>query len=248
MSAAIFEKIKAALAGDPKLGAKVGGVLAFVLTGPSSEWVVDCKKSTVTSGSGKADCTITISEENFLALVSGKLQGMQAFMSGKMKIKGNMGLAQKFGALTDAVKKAGGAPKPAAATAPTPAAAAGSAPSGFQSTAVFEKIAANLKADPTLLKKVKGVFAFNITKGPGGASAQWTVDAKTAGEVKPAAPPKVRLDRRLRRARSRPFGAVLTAPLACCRRPTARSQLATRIWWPWRRASSRACRPSCRAK
>ena len=195
MSAAIFEKIKAALAGDPKLGAKVGGVLAFVLTGPSGdrgEWVVDCKKSTVTSGSGKADCTITISEENFLALVSGKLQGMQAFMSGKMKIKGNMGLAQKFGALTDAVKKAGGAPKPAAATAPTPAAAAGSAPSGFQSTAVFEKIAANLKADPTLLKKVKGVFAFNITKGPGGASAQWTVDAKTAGEVKPAAPPKVR--------------------------------------------------------
>ena len=75
---------------------------------------------TVTSGSGKADCTITISEENFLALVSGKLQGMQAFMSGKMKIKGNMGLAQKFGALTDAVKKAGGAPKPAAATAPRP--------------------------------------------------------------------------------------------------------------------------------
>ena len=107
MSAAIFEKIKAALAGDPKLGAKVGGVLAFVLTGPSgdrSEWVVDCKKSTVTSGSGKADCTITISEENFLALVSGKLQGMQAFMSGKMKIKGNMGLAQKFGAIVDGAK------------------------------------------------------------------------------------------------------------------------------------------------
>ena len=193
-SAAAFDEIRAALAADPKLGAKVGGVLAFVLTGGGEEkWIVDCKKSTVTSGAGKADCTITISAENFLALVSGKLNGMQAFMSGKMKIKGNMGLAQKFGALTDAVKKAGAGKKPAAAPAPPAAAAATSkpGPSGFQSTAVFEKIATNLKADPGLLKKVGGVFHFNITGGPGGASAQWTVDAKSSGAVQPETPPKV---------------------------------------------------------
>ena len=89
MSEQTFEAIKAALEADPKLGGKVGGVLAFVLTGPDSEWVVDCKKSTVTKGSGKADCTITLSEDNFIALASGKLNGMQAFMSGKMKIKGS---------------------------------------------------------------------------------------------------------------------------------------------------------------
>ena len=34
-----------------------------------------------------------------MALATGKLQGMQAFMAGKMKVKGNMMLAQKFGAL-----------------------------------------------------------------------------------------------------------------------------------------------------
>ena len=51
----------------------------------------------------KADCTITISAD-FVAMSTGKLNGMQAFMSGKMKIKGNMALAQKFGALVDQKK------------------------------------------------------------------------------------------------------------------------------------------------
>ena len=52
----------------------------------------------------KADCTITISDADFVAMSTGKLNGMQAFMSGKMKIKGNMALAQKFGALVDQKK------------------------------------------------------------------------------------------------------------------------------------------------
>ena len=104
MAAATFDAIKAALAADSTLGKKAGGgVLAFVLSGPGgkSEWVVDCKVSAVSSGppAGKADCTISLSEADFVAMAAGKLNGMQAFMSGKMKIKGNMGLAQKFGAL-----------------------------------------------------------------------------------------------------------------------------------------------------
>ena len=197
MSVATFESIQAALSADSKLGAKVGGSLAFVLTGGQegdSTWVVDCKQSTVRRGAGKADCTVTLSEENFLALVSGKLQGMQAFMSGKMKIKGNMSLAQKVGLLFEAAKKAGGArpraPAAAAAASAAPSAAPSSAAPAFQSTAVFHRIAANLKSDPGLLKKVGGVFHFTITGGPGGSSAQWTVDAKRTGEVKPEAPSK----------------------------------------------------------
>ena len=47
----------------------------------------------------KADCTITIGDTDMVAMATGKLSGMSAFMSGKMKIKGNMGLAQKFGVL-----------------------------------------------------------------------------------------------------------------------------------------------------
>ena len=97
-----FDSIQAALSADGKLGPKVGGSIQFVLTGGhggDSTWVIDCKQSKVSRGAGKADCTVTLSEENFMALATGKLQGMQAFMAGKMKVKGNMMLAQKFGAL-----------------------------------------------------------------------------------------------------------------------------------------------------
>ena len=100
MSEAVFDSIQAALSADSKLGPKVGGSIQFVLSGGhggDSTWVIDCKQSKVSRGAGKADCTVTLSDENFLALASGKLQGMQAFMSGKMKIKGNMMLAQKVG-------------------------------------------------------------------------------------------------------------------------------------------------------
>ena len=81
-------------------------------------------------------------------MAAGKLTGMAAFMGGKMKLTGNMALAQKFNTLIDAAKKAG----PPAAAAAAPAAAQG--PTGFQSLAVFEQIRANLAADPLLAKKV----------------------------------------------------------------------------------------------
>ena len=38
-------------------------------------------------------------ENDFVDLMTGKLNGQSAFMSGKMKIKGNMGAAMKLGKL-----------------------------------------------------------------------------------------------------------------------------------------------------
>ena len=37
-------------------------------------------------------------------MASGKLNGQQAFMTGKLKIKGNMGLAMKLGKVMDAAR------------------------------------------------------------------------------------------------------------------------------------------------
>ena len=105
MSAAIFDGIAAGLKADPTIAKKANGVFQFNLSKPASEWVVDCKKGTVSSGkAAKADVTLTLSDADFVAMAAGKLNGMQAFMSGKMKIKGNMGLAQKFGAIVDGAK------------------------------------------------------------------------------------------------------------------------------------------------
>ena len=53
----------------------------------------------VTGEGAKPDCTVTIADADLVAMAEGRLSGMSAFMGGKMKIKGNMGLAQKFGAL-----------------------------------------------------------------------------------------------------------------------------------------------------
>ena len=45
---------------------------------------------------GTPDCTFVMLDADFMDLVSGKLKGQDAFMKGKMKIKGNMAKAMKF--------------------------------------------------------------------------------------------------------------------------------------------------------
>ena len=51
----------------------------------------------VSAGSGgAAKCIVTCSASDFMNVVSGKTNPQMAFMSGKLKIKGDMGLAMKL--------------------------------------------------------------------------------------------------------------------------------------------------------
>jgi putative sterol carrier protein len=43
-----------------------------------------------------ADCTISMSLENFLQLIQGELDPTTAYMFGKLKVAGNMGVAMKL--------------------------------------------------------------------------------------------------------------------------------------------------------
>ena len=52
--------------------------------------------NTVTNEDRDAECTISITLENFLKLVDGDLNPTTAFMMGKLKIDGSMGIAMKL--------------------------------------------------------------------------------------------------------------------------------------------------------
>lgn len=51
---------------------------------------------TVTDGAGEADCTFSTSEESFEKIVAGEQNPTTAYMTGKLKIKGDMGAAMKL--------------------------------------------------------------------------------------------------------------------------------------------------------
>lgn len=53
----------------------------------------------VTADDKDADCTIKIAMEDFIALTKGDLNPMGAFMSGKIKVEGEMGVAMKLQSL-----------------------------------------------------------------------------------------------------------------------------------------------------
>ncbi|KAG8757243.1 hypothetical protein FRC14_002241 [Serendipita sp. 396] len=82
---------------------KVNGVFQFQIKnaeGKEENWTIDLKKEgTIYKGpaKGKADVTIILSDETFVQLAEGKLDGQKAFMTGKLKTKGNMMLATKLG-------------------------------------------------------------------------------------------------------------------------------------------------------
>ena len=91
----------------PKVGAgivaKVGAVYLFELRekkgGEPSFITVDLKNGNgkITMGKeGRPDATFVMLDDDFMKLANGKLKAQDAFMTGKMKIKGNMAKAMKF--------------------------------------------------------------------------------------------------------------------------------------------------------
>lgn len=98
----IFEqRIPEAIGKNPALAKDVNAVFQFDVSGPEGgKWALDLTKDkdwvTATEVQNPA-MTITVSDQDFLAIVSGKLNGQMAFMSGKIKFKPmNIALATKL--------------------------------------------------------------------------------------------------------------------------------------------------------
>ncbi len=64
----------------------------------AGQWKVDVRDGnvSVTEGGGDADVTISASEDTFNQIAAGELNPTSAYMTGKLKVKGDMGAAMKL--------------------------------------------------------------------------------------------------------------------------------------------------------
>jgi putative sterol carrier protein len=82
---------------DPAKTAGMTNSYVFEIDGAGT-WKVDVQDGSVSvaEGGGDADATISASEETFGQIASGDLNATTAYMTGKLKIKGDMGAAMKL--------------------------------------------------------------------------------------------------------------------------------------------------------
>ncbi len=78
----------------------------FILEIDNEQYVLDFKNGSIKQANGaKGDVTIIIKEKDLVDIVSGKLSSQNAFMKGKLKIKGNMMTALKLDSALSTLKK-----------------------------------------------------------------------------------------------------------------------------------------------
>jgi putative sterol carrier protein len=93
-----FEGLEGRL--DPSQTAGMTNSYVFEIDGAGT-WRVDVDngKVSVAEGNGDADATIAASEETFQQIASGDLNATTAYMTGKLKVRGDMGAAMKLSRL-----------------------------------------------------------------------------------------------------------------------------------------------------
>jgi len=115
-SSAIFEQLKVNItdneAKKKETIKKVNAIFEINVKnaeGKEQIWTLELKKDgTIQTGKGSAkpDIIINLSDDTFADLASGKLNGQKAFMTGKLKVKGNMMLATKLDGVLGTIPKA----------------------------------------------------------------------------------------------------------------------------------------------
>uniref|UniRef100_A0A7E4W7G9 Sterol carrier protein 2 n=1 Tax=Panagrellus redivivus TaxID=6233 RepID=A0A7E4W7G9_PANRE len=104
-SDAIFAEIKERAEKEKDLVKNTKASFRFNVTNGthSKSWTINLHKDPPFIGQSdeKVDVEITLKDDDFLALAAGKLKPDQAFMQGKMKLKGNIAKAMKLKSILD---------------------------------------------------------------------------------------------------------------------------------------------------
>ncbi|KAJ2777829.1 hypothetical protein GGI15_004385 [Coemansia interrupta] len=182
--------------------AKTKAVYAFEVVNSQGQkhfFVVDLKQAgKVTDGTTEADAakgqpkpdiSITVNDETFIKISEGKTTAAGEFMSGKVKIKGNMMLGMKLEPLLKRFKKLAESLPPtgdsAAASAASAAAATTASPQsvvikGYEGSLVIAQILNAFGSDDAkrnaVLKKTNAIFQIDL-KGPEGVKS-WVLNLK----------------------------------------------------------------------
>ena len=94
----IFDAMPNQINADAAKG--MNSVIQFKLGGEGGgDYYVEIKDGTAKVSQGthaSPNMTMTLAASDYVDLIMGKLNGQMAFMSGKLKIKGDMGLAMKL--------------------------------------------------------------------------------------------------------------------------------------------------------
>jgi putative sterol carrier protein len=99
MASAEVQQIIAQMAPAIATSTGIGGTLKFDF-GADGSILVDGKSTPPTAGDGEgksADCTISVALSDFQKMARGEMDGTSAFMQGKLRVAGDMGLAMKIG-------------------------------------------------------------------------------------------------------------------------------------------------------
>ncbi|XP_013778666.1 peroxisomal multifunctional enzyme type 2-like [Limulus polyphemus] len=195
-STAVFEAVARKLSENPDLVSSVNTVYQWNITKDGQEvgrWITDLKhgNGSVYQGEakqGKADCILTMDDDILDKLVAGKLDPQKAFMTGKLKISGDIMASQKLQDLwekdEEREKPKTTKPKPTKFTEPL---------LGLKSELIFKIFAERIPEEPELAKKMKVVFHWIILK-QGKKAEEWTVDLKTPKGLIYRGPPKQKPD------------------------------------------------------
>lgn len=78
----------------------LGAVVKFDF-GDQGTVILDAVKipNQVSETGSDPDCTMVISIDDFMAMADGSLDGVSAFMTGRLKVQGDMGIAMKLAAV-----------------------------------------------------------------------------------------------------------------------------------------------------
>lgn len=100
--AEFFSKVNEAATKDPERATAIDCCYQFNITGDDAATYVLNLKSGTTSGflstepTSDANCTISVSGADWSAILAGEIDAMTAFMSGKVKVDGDLSQAMKL--------------------------------------------------------------------------------------------------------------------------------------------------------